>query len=296
MGHAVGEVAVVLNGVYLTFALRRQQFGDDRADVLDRLDEEAQRAAVDLGALHVVEVEAVLAEELVQGGDGEVAQVLVVDGVELDVIDQIDNVGALDDGHAGRLQHGFDAGDEAVEVGHVGQDVVGQEDVGRLALVYQLRRQVAGEEGDHRRDARLAGGRGRGDRRVDAQHGDTPVGEVLQQVAVVAGGFHDQAIGAKRAGVDDVLGALAEVFEQRLGDRREVGVLGVEQNLRVDRLADLGQRRVWAEGQGQRRYQVRLVELVGAQQTVGQRRFAKGDDGFQVGRAGNAVAGFGRVD
>ncbi len=82
----------------------------------------------------VVQVEAMAPEEVVQRGDREVAQVLVVDGVELAVVDEILDVRHLDDCNAVVLEQARDAAHEAVGVGHVGEDVVGVDDVGPLAL------------------------------------------------------------------------------------------------------------------------------------------------------------------
>ncbi len=51
----------------------------------------------------------------------------------------------------------LDAVDEAVQVGHVGEHIVGQEDIGFLALGGQLFRQLLGEEGVDAVDAALVG-------------------------------------------------------------------------------------------------------------------------------------------
>ena len=83
------------------------------------------------------------AQQVIHRGDGEVAEVLVVDGVELAVVDQVAHVGELDHGHAVVLQQGGDAGHEAVGVGHVGQDVVGVDDVAFDARLRQLTQRTA---------------------------------------------------------------------------------------------------------------------------------------------------------
>ena len=63
---------------------------------------------------------------------------LVVDRVELAVVDQVADIGRLDHRHAVVLEQRRDAGDEAVGVRHVRQDVVGVDDVGPAALGDQL--------------------------------------------------------------------------------------------------------------------------------------------------------------
>ena len=83
---------------------------------------------------------------------------LVVDGVELALLDQVDNVRRLDHGHTRGLQQGSDAVDEAVQIGHMREHIVGQEDIRFLALGGQLFRQLFGKEGVDAVDAALVGG------------------------------------------------------------------------------------------------------------------------------------------
>ena len=61
----------------------------------------------------------------------------MIDGVELALLDQVDNVGRFDDGDAVGFQQGFDAVHETVQVGHVREHIVGQEHIGFLALGVQ---------------------------------------------------------------------------------------------------------------------------------------------------------------
>ena len=64
----------------------------------------------------------------------------------------------------------------------------------RMPLLDQLARRLAAEELDQRRDPLRLGDPGHVGRRLDAQHGDAPLDEILQQIAVVAGDLDHPAL------------------------------------------------------------------------------------------------------
>ncbi len=104
--HPVGKAPVVLDGRDARVLLIGEQRFQARGRSFDRLDKQPERSAVDFGALHVVEVQTMIAEKPRQRRHRKVAEVLVVDGVELAFLDQVDNVGRLDDGDPVGLQQG----------------------------------------------------------------------------------------------------------------------------------------------------------------------------------------------
>ena len=121
----------------------------------------------------------------------EVREVLVVDGVELVVPHQLEEVRELHrDDAVGGEQRGH-AADEVVEVGHVREHVVAQQQVGSRALVAELRRQLGAEELDQRRDPAFLRRRRDVGRRLDAEDGQLALDEVLEEIAVVAGDLDD---------------------------------------------------------------------------------------------------------
>src|SRR5579885_672694 len=103
----------------------------------------------------VYDVEVVGGEQALQGSHRVVALVLVVDGVELDVVEQVPQIGKLEHGHAGWLQQRADPGGENVQLGHVGQDVVADDYVGVAPLRRQLACEPAVEEAGQGGDAFL---------------------------------------------------------------------------------------------------------------------------------------------
>src|SRR5690349_6526454 len=89
--------------------------------------------------------------------------------------------------HTFRLQQDREPGNEIVELRHVREHVVADDQVGADAALRQLYGRFAAEEADLRRNAR--GHRRAGDvgGRLDAQYRDAQRLEVLEQITVVAG-------------------------------------------------------------------------------------------------------------
>ncbi len=75
---------------------------------------------MDRDAFHILDDQAMPPEQGVQRGQGKIAEVLVVDGVELAMVQQVFHVRHLDHDDAIVLQHGFHALDHPVEIGDVG--------------------------------------------------------------------------------------------------------------------------------------------------------------------------------
>ena len=219
-----------------------------------------------------------------------VEEVLVVDGVELEPLHQLAQVGRLDNGDAARLEDAGDAGHEAVEIGYVGDDVVGMDHVGRPATAGQLVGQVAGEElgqGGH-----AAGCRHFGDvpGRVDAQDRHAGPGVVLQQVAVVAGQLDDQAAGAKPSFGDQPFGDDARVLHERVRDRGEVRVVP-EEDIGWDRLGDLDEPALGAVGQRERVARLRAVEVAFLEDGIGERHLSQIQNDPEPGRSAATARG-----
>ncbi len=181
---------------------------------------------MDRDELNVGDRESVSGEQRVKRLQREVAEVLVVDRVELDLVDELPDVRNLDHGDAVRLQEPGDALDEPVEIGNVRENVVCVDDVCTSPLVDETRGQLATEELDDRRDPTLAFGNcGDVRRRLDTQHGDAGLLVVLEKVAVVAGDLDGQALRPKRSALHQATGDLSCRREHGVREGREVQVL-----------------------------------------------------------------------
>ena len=148
----------------------------------------------------------------------------MIDRVELVLVDQPLEVRELQRDHAFGLQKLRHPGREVVEIGYLRQHIVADDQVGALALGGQLRCELAPEEVDQRRDALVDGDLGDIGGRLDADHGHLQRREVLQQVAVVAGELHREALRPEAQPLRDRLAVALGVCDPagRIGG--EVGV------------------------------------------------------------------------
>ena len=98
---------------------------------------------------------------------------LVVDGVELDVLDHRPNPGIFDGDETVVGNKSRKSADEVVQVGDVRHHVVGDDDICRSVIVTDLFCEFLPEEIDNRRDARILS-RCRWTRRgIDAERANT---------------------------------------------------------------------------------------------------------------------------
>ena len=210
-------------------------------------------------------------EQPVEGGQREVAEVLVIDRVELDVVDQFLEIRSFNDHDAVRFEQRLKSRDDSVQIGDVGEDVVGVNDICQFALRRELLRQVATEELADRAnpflglsDARDVAGR------FDAEHRDARLLVPLKQIAIVAGDFDDETARAEVFGVRQPIRDLFGVLDHRVGERRKVRVVA-EHHLGRHGFRDLHERAARTPCQFQRPCWFRLIELSFGQQRVGQR-------------------------
>src|SRR5881296_4629866 len=76
----------------------------------------------------------------------EVGKMLMVNRVELVLLDEPHEVREFDGDGAKRLQQDLEAGDEVIEVVHLGEDVFPQQEIGLLPLLRQPGREICAEE------------------------------------------------------------------------------------------------------------------------------------------------------
>src|SRR5438270_13027820 len=104
-------------------------------------DEHAQRAAMRWKLCDVEDLEAVLVEEPQERMEREVRVVLVVDGVELQPLDEADEMRHLDRRHPLRGEKDPHPRHEVVHVRDVCEDVVGDDEVSMAPLADDLLRE-----------------------------------------------------------------------------------------------------------------------------------------------------------
>ena len=198
----------------------------------------------------------------------------MVDRVELVELDQPQQVRELHRDHAALGEQDLHAADEVVEVGDVGEDVVAQQQVG-LEVAGDLPRGVDAEE-LHERAARprsSAAARDVGGR-LDAEHRDAALHEVLQEVAVVGGELHDLAGAVEPEALDHERPRSARSAPASSTSRREVGVVAEDLVRRLE-LLELHEHALAADPRVQRVERLHRVAAVGRQVGVRHRRHAE---------------------
>ena len=217
--HPAGKAGEIFEPVEPRFAFFRQQRQDRFARRLHLFHEDAQAAAVDRQQFDMVEIQPMPPEQMIERGGREIAQMLVIDGVEFAMVDQRFQIGRFDHRHAIILQQRGDPGDEAVGIGYVGQHVVAMDDIGLDAPGGQLFRIFAGEEGVFGGNADGDRRLGRAFRRIDAEHGDAVFDIVLQQIAIIAGQFDHQRLRPQLAVGNAGQRMFARMRQQRRAER-----------------------------------------------------------------------------
>ena len=215
-----------------------------------------QRAAVDRQPLDTADAQAVPREEPVERGQREVAEVLVVDRVELAAVDQVLDVGRLDDRHAvvACRMRGMPA-TKPFRSGTWARTLLAWMTSARLPSRRQRCRERRGRRTHASvgmpRCSRATSAMLRG--RLDARApGRRRALIVLQQVAVVARDLDDQAVGVRAAArAISRAASVLRVPHHRVGERREVEVVA-EQLLGRHRLGDLHERARRAEDELER--------------------------------------------
>jgi hypothetical protein len=155
----------------------------------------------------------------------EIGKVLVIDGVELVLFHQPNQMRKLHRDDAVRFQEKFEATDEIIDVRHMREDVVAEKQIGLLSSARQLARQSLAEERSDCRDTLLDRDLGDIPGRLNSQDRDTLGLEVLQEVTIVARHFHDRRLPAQTEALRDLVDIGPGVGEPAVGVRREVSVL-----------------------------------------------------------------------
>ena len=120
---------------------------------------------------------------------------LVINGVELALLDELKQMGELHRDNAVILQRAFQSLYEIVDLRNMGKDIVADDQIGLYALPDQsLLCKIGAEEIDDGVDSFLDGDRGGVGSGVDPQNRYIPFLEILQQVAVIGSDLDDLSV------------------------------------------------------------------------------------------------------
>ena len=132
-------------------------------------------------------------EQVDEAADGIVPQMLVIDGVVLQIIEQADQVMRFRDEHAVGRKHFHDAFDDRVDVLDMRETIRGGDHLGGAVLFLDLARDILGEIALQRRNAAVVGDL-RHVGRLDAENAVAALLEVRDQRAVVRADVDHQIV------------------------------------------------------------------------------------------------------
>ncbi len=228
--------------------------------------------------LDVEDHQAVLREDALRHHEREVAEVLVIDGVELVLRHQPREMRKLHRDDTAGGQQAFHAADEIVEIRHVRQHVISQQQVRKAVFARDGFRGCGAEETYGRRNPLLDRDLRDVCSRLDPEYRNAPRDEVLQQVAVVARDLHYPAVRTEPKPIAHLVDVAARVFDPARRIRREVCVVG-EDLVRRDEFLQLHQETRITHIRMQRIERLHLVQLVGRDVRLAQGRHPEIDEG-----------------
>src|SRR6266850_2194625 len=185
---------------------------------------DSQRSSMRVYFIHIESIQTMPSQRGRSGEKGEIRKVLMIDSIELAALDQPLQVRELQGEHALGFQKSREAGDEVVQVRHVGEDIVRHEQVGSMTSMRYRRRRLPPQELDDGGNPPAFSRPGDVLRRLYAEDGDPCLAEKLQQVAVVACDLDDQGIASQPEARNGHFRELAAMSQPALGVRGEVGV------------------------------------------------------------------------
>ena len=205
-----------------------------------------------------------------------IRKVLVIDGVELALLDQAQQVRKLEGGNPGRLEESLKPVHEVVQIGHVRQHVIGDHQIRTLTVAYHRGGRRSVKERIARRYARLDRELGHISCGLHAQGRNPPRHEVLQQVSIVARDLDDLTGPVKTEPLRDVIDITPGMRQPAIGVRGEVRIIGKD-GVRVDDVVQLHEQALAADDCAKWKPGLRPVDLLGPQITVRERHDAEID-------------------
>src|ERR1700740_613188 len=131
--------------------------------------------------------------KLMDAYEGEIGEMLVVNGIELIVVDQPLQVRKFQRDNALWRQEVRESSGEIVQVGYLSENVIADDKICSTALGDETLRQVKVEEFNKRRNVPLSRSCRDVDCRLNTGHGDAERQKVLKQIAVVARNLENTA-------------------------------------------------------------------------------------------------------
>src|SRR5580658_2714767 len=210
------------------------------------------------------------------GQQRKIRKMFVIDRVELNLLHQLNEVRKFHGDNPVRLQQNLHAGDEAVQIRHLRQHVIAEQEVGFYSSRGKFFRALSIEKLHESRHAFLDGD-GRHIRSgLNSQSRYARRDEILQKIAVVAGKLNHLAFRSERKTLDHFFRVRFCMSQPTLGKGRKIGVLAKD-GLHAHILLQLHQEALFTDENMKRIKRLHLIQLPGRQVTLTQRRHAQVD-------------------
>ena len=215
--------------------------------------------------LHIEEDQPVLPKNPFHGEKRKIREMLMIDRIELILFHQSGQMGKLHGDQAVGLQRRFQPADKIVQVGVMGQNIVSDDQIGLLPFIPHLQGIGMVKKCDFRGDV-LFPGRMRGiRRRLDPEHGNVVLFEILQKIAVVAGNLYDKLILIQPKAFDHHIDIALTMLEPTVGKGGKIGISGMKNVPRLFKLLQLHQQAVFTNIHIQRVIRLHLLEILCAE-------------------------------
>src|SRR6266478_5326243 len=153
-----------------------------------------QRSSMRWQFLNVEERDSMRCEDLLRRHKRKVGKMFVINRVELVFFHQPLQVRKLHGDHTRRLQQDFHPRHEVVQVRHLRENIIPEQQIRLFSRDRQLPGRISPKKLDQRRHTLLRRYSRNICRRFNPQHRHTLLGKVLQQISVVAGQFHHKTL------------------------------------------------------------------------------------------------------
>src|SRR5712671_4558350 len=219
----------------------------------------------------------------------EIREVFMVHLVELISVNRSQQVRELDcDDSRGRQQN-LETTDEVVQVRHLGENVIAEDQVRVMSTSDQIARGFYSEESHERGDALRFGYLGDVRRWLYPERGDSTLNEILKQITIVARDLDNTALARQAELVDHLIHVVTRVVKPGIRERGKISVVG-EDLLAGDILLQLHQEAALTDPHVERIKGFHLIELIGTEKTFTQRRHPQIDDAMPEGRSTKTAA------
>src|SRR5882762_7608024 len=185
----------------------------------------AQRAAMSGNFLDIENLQSMSMQNAVGCQQGKIREMFVIDGVEFIVFDQAGQVRKLQRENSVGFQQQLEAFDEIIDVRHLRQHIVADNQVRRFSFARKFQRELRPEKTSQRGHALFDGHFGHVCGRFDSEDRYAPFYEVLQEVTVVTCNLNDKTLRAQSESFGYLCRVLFAVLQPGIGIGREIKII-----------------------------------------------------------------------